>query len=122
VAQRSHDSRPVATWPETIITRIAARVYEYCDRAQTFARILEFVMQSGDSDCGEEEISRILEEFLRLKLMVREGNRYLSLGVLTFESDFEIREAGLARSGATPAVEDVLTTPLVHLQPSAGLS
>jgi ribosomal peptide maturation radical SAM protein 1 len=85
------DSRPVAMWREMTVGGIAARIYEYCDRAQSLSRIVE-VMRDSEPKITEEQVARILDGFIDGKLMVKEGNRYLSLGVLTYSTEFERQE------------------------------
>ncbi len=97
------DSRPVAIWPETIVSGLAARVYEYCDKIRSFRRIVETMQELGD--VTEQEVAEVLEEFIRRKLMVRENDRYLSLAVMTYVSDFERLENDrrLERTAEQPA-------------------
>jgi len=82
-----HDTRPVARWPEMIVSGVAARVLECCDRAQSLPRIVEALRQSGE-DVTQEQVADILNQFLDSNLLVREGNRYLSVVVLTYASEF----------------------------------
>jgi ribosomal peptide maturation radical SAM protein 1 len=109
------DSRPVATYPELSVTGIAARIYEYCDRAQTLSRIVEVMKESVEEGVTEEQVSRILEEFINRKLMVQEGNRYLSLAVMTYTTDFEQQESERVEARANKPIEAV--PQLVQLQP-----
>ena len=103
------DTRPVATWREMTISGIAARIYEYCDKAQTLPRIAEVMRDSG-FDIAEDEVARILNEFIQRKLMVQEGKRYLSLGVLTYVTEFESEEEEKAQALAgEPLVPHVTT-------------
>ena len=87
-----YDKRPVAPWPEMIIQDPAARIYEYCDRAQSASRIVEALREWGGPELTLEQVSAILEEFVGRRIMVREGSRYLSLAVLTYVPDFERQE------------------------------
>jgi ribosomal peptide maturation radical SAM protein 1 len=96
-----YDKRPVAPWPEMIITGVSARIYEYCDRAQSPARIVEALREWGGPELSLEQVSAILEEFVGRRIMAREGNRYLSLAVLTFDPKFE-REEGTRAATAPP--------------------
>jgi len=103
------DTRPVATWREMTVSGTAARIYEYCDKAQTLPRIVEVMRDSG-FDIAEDEVARILNEFIQRKLMVQEGKRYLSLGVLTYVTEFENKEEEKARALAgEPLVPHVTT-------------
>lgn len=83
------DTRPVARWPEVKVNGLAASVYEYCDRAQSMPRILEVLRKSGDNETTAAEVQEILDEFIDARLMVREGNRYVSLAVMRYTSEFE---------------------------------
>ena len=97
-----HDQRPVATWPAVVVGGMAASVYEFCDKVQTPARILEAMKQSGHSDAGANQIEGILAELVARNLMVSEGNRYLSLGVMKYTTEFEQREAAGGRKAGHP--------------------
>jgi magnesium-protoporphyrin IX monomethyl ester (oxidative) cyclase len=100
-----YDKRPVAPWPEMIISGAAARIYEYCDRAQAPRRIVEALREWGGPCLSLERVTAILEEFVSRKVMVREGTRYLSLAVLTFVPEFERKEKeGAANSPARQAL------------------
>jgi len=106
------DSRPVATWRETVVTGIAARVYECCDRAQSLPRIVELMQHPGEGDVTQDEVCRVLDEFVQRKLMAQEGNRYLSLAVMTFMSDFERRETEVAPTSVGTVAGAVGVSPL----------
>jgi len=96
-----YDKRPVAPWPEMIVSGTTARIYEYCDRAQSPGRIVEALREWGGPDLSLEGVTAILEEFVSRRIMVREGNRYLSLAVLTFVPEFERK--GKGRAASSPA-------------------
>ena len=100
------------------MTGTAARIYEYCDKAQSLARIVD-VMKQADAELTEDEVSGILDDFISRKLMVQEGNRYLSLAVMTYKSDFEQMENNLADARPKAEVETLLPQ-LVQLQSSIG--
>ena len=108
-----HDSRPVAVWPELVVTGLAAYVYEYCDKAQTLPRTLEVMRELVGDEVTEEQVTQILHEFLRRKLMVQEGNRYLSLAVMTYTSEFEDQEKKASFVNSQVAVQQ-----LVQIQPA----
>lgn len=103
------DSRTLAIWPEVIIRGLPARVYEYCDKAQTLPRIVEVMRESGEAEVTEDKISEILDEFIQAKLMVKEGTRYLSLAVLTYITEFEQQQSARV----------LASTEFVQLQPAA---
>ncbi len=113
------DTRPVARWREMTVTGIAARIYEYCDRAQPISRIVE-VMRDFDPGMTEQQLAGILDEFCEQSLMVKEGNRYLSLGVLTYTTEFEWQQVEKAerRMPAHAAHSDALD--VREIAPAAG--
>ena len=45
--------------------------------------------EASEDDLTEDQVADILDELIAKKLMVREGNKYLSLAVMTFEVDVE---------------------------------
>ncbi|CAN5819189.1 RiPP maturation radical SAM C-methyltransferase [soil metagenome] len=104
-----YDKRPVTPWPEMIIQGPAARIYEYCDRAQSASRIVEALREWGGPELTLEQVSVILEEFVGRRIMVREGNRYLSLAVLTYVPYFERQES--AQTSTAPPADLVQVEP-----------
>ncbi len=100
-----HDSRPVAVWPETEIGGLAAGIYEYCDHIRSARRVVEAMREAVHPEVTEQEVRTILEEFVQRKLMVCENDRYLSLAVMTYVTEFERRE------DERPAVERAVTAP-----------
>ena len=110
------DNRPVATWPEMMVTGIAVRIYEYCDKAQSLARIVEMVSQFAESEVSEDQVTGILEELIAKKLMVREGNRYLSLAVMTYDLDFEAAEKKPLEAVANPSGGQPPASQLIQIE------
>ena len=96
------DTRPVAPWPEMIVTGLAARIYEYCDRIQSLPRIVQTMRDAGEIDSTPEHIAGVLREFVDRKLMIQEGNRYLSLAVLTYTTEYEKQEQHARDSVSNP--------------------
>ena len=110
------DTRPVAGWRELNITGLAARIYEYCDKAQSLRRIVEAANEFGEGDVTDTQVLEILNEFVRAKLMACEGNRYLSLAVLTYSPSFRQGEDDdPERLKLTPA-DQVVPPQLIQLQ------
>jgi ribosomal peptide maturation radical SAM protein 1 len=95
------DDRPVARWPETMVSGLAAAIYEYCDKARGRRQIVDAMRALGGEPVTEEEISGILDQFVERKLMVCEDDRYLSLAVLTSTPDLE-RQAQRDDRAASP--------------------
>jgi ribosomal peptide maturation radical SAM protein 1 len=106
-----HDSRPIATWTDTEVGATAALVYEYCDKVRSLPRIIE-AMEERKVDNASEVVPQILEEFVRRGLMVREGQRYLSLAVMPYASEFEQQEEEAVSSSAKTTNPSLLTIEL----------
>ena len=66
----------------------------------------------GEGDVTQDEVCRVLDEFVQRKLMAQEGNRYLSLAVMTFMSDFERRETEVAPTRVGTVAGAVGVSPL----------
>jgi len=90
-----HDSRRSAEHADVRLTGLAARIYEFCDKARGLGQILEMCRQFGAAEEGE--VGSTLRELLRRRLMVEEDDRYLSLAVMSYESVFDKREAPVAQ-------------------------
>jgi ribosomal peptide maturation radical SAM protein 1 len=72
------DTRPCATIPEIRLQGLAARLYGFCDSAQSLNRILREFAGEADST----EIVCELKKLIAGKLMVDMDEQYLSLAVL----------------------------------------
>ena len=112
------DSRPVATWREMTISGIAARIYEYCDRAQTLTRIME-VMRQFEPDITEELVAHVLNDFIRKKLMAQDGNRYLSLGVFTYTTEFERQDQATPDARSRTLMRQAFASDFTQIQPAS---
>lgn len=78
-----NDSRAVAPAPRITLSGLRRTLLECCDRAQTVDRLAK-TLGTGNGQAGpdKEEIQAILEEFVRGKLMIKEGGGYLSLPLM----------------------------------------
>jgi hypothetical protein len=75
-----HDTRPVAVRATTILHGPARRAYLALDAGATAAAVQAELQRSlGDLAPVADEIERWLEEWLDLRLVMREGRRYLAL-------------------------------------------
>ena len=77
-----YDTRPVAVAPRVSLTGIRKDVIEYCDKARTVDQLQQQLKTEKNTEVEKEEIKEVLEEFVRNKLMIREGSWYLSLPVM----------------------------------------
>ena len=58
-----------------------ARIYLACDAGATLDHIRQHLAKVGFEDVSADEISELLAEFEELRLIYREGDRYLSLAI-----------------------------------------
>ena len=99
-----HDTRPIATWRETLLSGPTALIYEYCDKARSPQNIVEAVAQNTGETLNHDQVGAILEEFLTRKLMVKDDNKYLSLAVMTYVSQVEHPAPKQAHEDREPAM------------------
>ena len=82
-----YDNRPLRPGQPVQMRRIVlkdlpARVYSFCDEAHSFAAIAEEVLPPAlRSQNTEKQLALLLEQFVEHGLMLREGDRFLSLAV-----------------------------------------
>lgn len=82
-----YDNRPLQPGQPVQMRRIVlkdlpARVYSFCDEAHSFAAIVEEVLPPAlRSKDTESQLAALLEQFVEHGLMLREGDRFLSLAV-----------------------------------------
>jgi len=79
------DTRPTARQGEIVLTSLAKRLYQLCDEGHTVPALLRTLANTpSDSDAGISDVSReqtrvILDDLVDKGLMIRDGERYLSL-------------------------------------------
>ena len=74
-----------------VLGDVAAQVYEYCDRIRSRRQIVKMLGDADVSGWEATQVQALLDEFVAHKLMVREGEKYLSLAVMTYASAFETK-------------------------------
>lgn len=75
------DLRPIAVDPLTILTGLQRTLYLACDSTQSLSKLRRVVTgQTGRQD-SYEKFEQLLQPMLNRYLMVREGNKYLSLAI-----------------------------------------
>jgi ribosomal peptide maturation radical SAM protein 1 len=77
-----HDNRPILGGAELqgrriVLDDIHARIYRFCDGVQSFDSIRKFSREG----LSEEDLTRLLDQFVEHGLMHQENNQYLSLAV-----------------------------------------
>jgi ribosomal peptide maturation radical SAM protein 1 len=92
------DTRPVAVWPQTVMRGLTARVYEHCDRVRSVRQVVDAMCERGE--VSESEIRSIIHELVEHKLMVQDGDKVLSLAVMTYTPAHE-REDGRSAAAAS---------------------
>ncbi len=76
------DERQNAVIPQIILESFYKDTYEYCDRIHSFPSIFSRIRKRyNDYPVRERDLKDFLEEMVSLNLMVREGDRYLSLAI-----------------------------------------
>jgi hypothetical protein len=70
------DSRPCAQRYWRRLAGVRRRIYEYCDKARTVTQI-----RAAVGSLSDQELRSILAFFVRVKLMLQDGDRFLSLAV-----------------------------------------
>ncbi len=93
-----YDSRPVAASTQIVLNGIRRYIYEYCDRIRSIKQIKRLLKESHRVNLSEHQIEMILDEYVGKKLMVKENNLYLSLAIMTYTPEFEIRKTKTATS------------------------
>ncbi|MFN0111141.1 MAG: RiPP maturation radical SAM C-methyltransferase [Blastocatellia bacterium] len=75
------DMRPVALDRLTVLTGLKKLVYLACDQVSAVKQITELCQSQHTAAVSEAEIRDILNDLTAKKLMLRQGNAYLSLAV-----------------------------------------
>jgi len=65
-----------------------------------------------------DHVTQILDEFVSHSLMVRENNKYLSLAVMPYSSEFEKQEDELSQSLARAARNEAASAPAMAIAES----
>ncbi len=82
------DTRPIATQPEFRLDGVKRIMYEYFDHAHTRRELATYLLTMADGlTATPNEVDRVLVELETAKLLLREGERYLSLAV---SGDFQV--------------------------------
>lgn len=84
-----YDTRPVAIQQTTILQGVHRYIYEYCDKSRTIEHIRQWLNQEHGIELDEKQVKMILDEFIARKLMIIEGEWYLSLAIMTYIAEFE---------------------------------
>jgi ribosomal peptide maturation radical SAM protein 1 len=107
------DSRPVATLARTMLSGVEKLIYEYCDRIRSDGQVQKWLDESYGVRLTEQQVTGILDDFVRRKLMVREGNRVLSLAVMTYTAPWEVEMASQPMIAGARAQPESTRVPVV---------
>jgi hypothetical protein len=77
-----YDSRPVSVARQTHLRGVRKDILEYCDKAHTVDQLQQRFKTEKDKEVGKEDITSILEDFIRDKLLVKEGSWHLGLPIM----------------------------------------
>lgn len=86
------DTRPVATAKQVVLDGTAALIYEICDEACDISLIGRRLKEDHSLNINLEEITRILDDCVKNKLMIQERGLYLSLAVMDYETEREMQQ------------------------------
>ena len=76
------DTRPCAAVFQRRLTGVGREVYLYCDSSRSFRTVHEFaVKQAGAQDLREQDLRRVLDEWVDARIMACLEGRYLSLAI-----------------------------------------
>jgi hypothetical protein len=113
------DGRRIASLGTVALTGRAARIYEFCDRARGVDQVGEMCREFGGGAASRDEVASTLNELVDRRLMVEEGGRYLSLAVMTYETDFDTRDRH-ATTGQSEARRSQIPLTVVEIEAGAG--
>lgn len=88
------DKRPCAENEEYSLNGISKAVYQFCDSMHTRKAILRHLIDVG-YEMDVAQLTRLLEDFVASKIMVNEGEWYLSLAISINERLSEINESSI---------------------------
>jgi hypothetical protein len=72
-----------------VLNGIHQNIYEYCDEARSIVQIKKWLKKNYQKNLSEDQIKNILDNYVERKLMIQEGDKYLSLAILTYVPEFE---------------------------------
>lgn len=98
------DTRPVAVWPQTVLHGLSAYVYECCDRVRSVRQVVDAMSALEGREVSEREIRAILDDLVQHKLMARDGDKVLSLAVMTYKSKLEQDDERARAQPSSPGV------------------
>jgi ribosomal peptide maturation radical SAM protein 1 len=75
------DQRPISSEFLIELAGLQRIVYIACDRIRNISYLLKIVGKLNGGECPKEDIEKILRPLVERKLMIREGNSYLSLAI-----------------------------------------
>jgi len=101
-----HDRRPGAEQARIELTGMEKAVYEYCDKAHTLQAIHGHLLELGYA-VDKEALRRRLEGWVEDRLMLREGDRFLSLAVPADELAGRLSDSETIRHALAAAIADL---------------
>jgi ribosomal peptide maturation radical SAM protein 1 len=89
------DQRPIATERLTVLNGVQRILYLACDRVQTVTRLQKIAREQGGKARSRGEVEALLQPLLDRHMMLRQGDRLLSLAVPAVERSLrrEVRKA-----------------------------
>jgi hypothetical protein len=101
-----HDRRPGARQAVFELAGMQKAAYEYCDKARSLRAIHCHVLELGYA-VDREALRHRLENWVENRLMVREGDRYLSLAIPTDELAGRVSDSDVIREALAGAIAEL---------------
>jgi ribosomal peptide maturation radical SAM protein 1 len=101
-----HDLRPEARQARLELAGLGRAAYEYCDEAHALKAIHRHLEQLGFA-VGREALRQRLEGWVAERLMVREGDWFLSLAVAADDLAGQLSDADVIRQALAGAIADM---------------
>lgn len=103
------DRRPGAARARTVLSGAERAIYEFCDEAHRIDAIARHLVERGDP-IAEPALRRLLEQWVDERLMLRDGDWFLSLAVRTDDWWKAAGDSDQLREALTGALMDLATT------------
>jgi ribosomal peptide maturation radical SAM protein 1 len=101
-----HDRRPVATQAQMELAGMDKAAYEYCDKAHTLPAIHRHLLGQGFA-VDERVLRRRLEGWVEGRLMVREGEWFLSLAVPADDTATRLSDSDVIRQALAAVIAEL---------------
>jgi ribosomal peptide maturation radical SAM protein 1 len=88
------DERPIASEKLTVLSGVQRVIYLACDRARSLAQLRRTAAEWMGEACSRDHLRSLLQPLLTGRLMMEQGDRFLSLAVLASTTSLRKRVGG----------------------------